>query len=142
MTRTSTLFAVALLAFGLPGSESHAEPAPVSPELTTFLASLQGPPPVDSVSTLGFCQVTLTCDAVPQFGSISCSSSSGDCHSGSTWVECDGVRTDCPVCYIQCPCPPETNCFGWSSCTHAFAPRRIICDGQAHYCDPPQSCAY
>ena len=35
-------------------------------------------------------------------GTLSCSGAS--CSAGATWVECDGVRTDCPFCEVETDC--------------------------------------
>lgn len=61
----------------------------------------------------GSCTVSNDCGPSP---TISCSSSSGNCHSGFDWVECDGVRTYCApsdTCSISTSCPGG----GGVSCT-------------------------
>jgi hypothetical protein len=106
----------------------------------TFLQSLQVPAPVlassrDRLPTKSSCTVSLTCDvgAYP----LSCSSASGDCQSGATWVKCDGVQQDCPVCHqIRTCCDNSViECYGWTSCDANL--RSVTCDGQVKGTCPP-----
>jgi hypothetical protein len=116
----------------------------------TFLQSLQVPAPVlassragsrDRLPTKSSCTVSLTCDvgAYP----LSCSSANGDCQAGSTWVKCDGVQQDCPVCYKTRTCCDNSviECYGWTSCGFGGT-RSVVCDGQVEgTCPPLSQCA-
>ena len=139
MTRRTLFFALALLVCCLSAEAGPLSvPVPQVPDLPSFLDSLQTPRPTfRSESTNAYCKVTLDCEAVPTYGSISCESYNSDCHAGSDWVECDGVRQNCPVC-VQVCCG-EVRCFGWSSCTYTLNPYTQYCDGQsAGVCRPLQ----
>jgi len=102
----------------------------------TFLASLGTPAPVAAstqsgrLPTKSTCTVNLTCDVGGY--PLSCTSTNGDCHAGPTWVECDGNRQNCPVCYrnVSCACPDGQvyECWGWSSCSFR-ATKNVTCDG-------------
>lgn len=140
MTRRILLFALSLLACCLAADASPLSSAPPEvSDLASFLASLQGPEKtVRSESTDSYCKVTLNCQAVPQYGSISCESYNSDCHSGYEYVECDGVRKNCPVCYHQC-CG-EVVCYGYSSCTTTTFPLTLYCDGVSAGTCRPRDC--
>lgn len=105
-----------------------------------FLESLRTPAPVmaksGGLATKSSCTVTLTCDvgAYP----LSCSSSTGDCQAGSTWVKCDGVQKDCPVCYQTRTCCDNSviECYGWTSCGPGGV-RTVVCDGMVQGTCPP-----
>jgi len=81
------------------------------------------------------CTVTLHCPFTLQ-PTISCSSSTGDCHTGQDnngWVECDGARTYCP------PTPPCTGtCYSgpqcYAICSEVGDPMLYPCDFSAHCC--------
>lgn len=107
-----------------------------------FLESLRGPAPVQTSShhhlaTKSTCTVNLTCDVGGY--PLSCTSTNGDCQSGTTWVKCDGVEQDCPVCYRSTTCCDNSirECWGWSSCTGGF--RTVTCDGVSEDPCPPLS---
>ena len=118
-------------------------PAPgAAMDKTAFLASLQAPKPVEvsshrPLATKSSCTVSLICDvgAYP----LSCSSANGDCQAGPTWVKCDGVEQDCPICYKSRSCCDGSirECWGWSSCTTGF--RTVTCDGISEDPCPPLS---
>ncbi|HEX9945886.1 MAG TPA: hypothetical protein VGG03_28090 [Thermoanaerobaculia bacterium] len=101
-----------------------------------FLASLGSPEPLyaKGFQMRSSCTVTLNCDVGYH---LTCSSGSGDCQSGPTWVKCDGVQQDCPVCAETCPCGERT-CFGWSYCDSGL--RWIECDGHRYSCIPVTQC--
>jgi hypothetical protein len=106
-----------------------------------FLESLRTPGPVmakSGLATKSACTVNLTCDVGGY--PLSCSSSSGDCHAGPTWVECDGVRQNCPVCYRSKTCCDGSviECWGWSSCSPGGI-RNVVCDGMIQGTCPPIS---
>jgi hypothetical protein len=107
-----------------------------------FLASFGAPEPVLAKSgslTKQLCTVHLTCDVGGYY--LSCSSNNGDCHAGPTWVKCDGVQQNCPICYksVDCGCDCGTeDCFGWSSCSSGA--RRVTCDGVTYQCPPLRQC--
>ena len=111
------------------------------PTKEEFLVSLGTPEPMPAARPLAkqTCTVTLHCAVGGYF--LSCTSSSGNCQSGPTWVKCDGVRQNCPVCYktvtCGCDCDP-IDCFGWSSCSSGA--RRVTCDGVTYACPPILQC--
>lgn len=128
MTRKVLLFAFVLSCCLVADAGQFSTPVIEAPNLSSFLASLALEPTLRSETTDSYCQVTLNCQAVPEYGSIACESYNSDCHAGYEWVECDGVRKDCPVCVQRC-CG-EVRCFGWSSCTSTFGPPVVLyCDG-------------
>ncbi|HXO21142.1 MAG TPA: hypothetical protein VOA87_14605 [Thermoanaerobaculia bacterium] len=116
-----------------------AAPAELPPHLA-FLAdpAFQGKDDPSRPTSMSSCMVTLNCSGISGFSGtypLSCSSASGNCVVGSNYVQCDGVRQNCPVCYKSCLCH-ETDCFGFSSCSgpgYNF----IICDGQRFGCTHP-----
>ena len=112
MKRT-VLFTCLLLALS---TVAFASPAPSEIELASMRNEIFGPAPTDAASQAprASCTVSNDCDAQP---TISCTSSVGNCHSGSNWVECDGNRTYCAAppatCTISTSCPSG----GGVSCT-------------------------
>lgn len=130
---------LALLAW-LPAAHSTPLQAPNPPDLPAFLTSLQGPQPVfRAESTDAYCEVFVDCEAVPGYR-ISCSSTNGNCQGGPNWVSCDGVTQYCPACSASCACG-EFTCYGNYSCSVAFAPHRVICDGVTYECIRPRYCS-
>jgi hypothetical protein len=140
--RTVVLFLALVLCICVLAAGAQAPPAPGAvPDKAAFLDSLRTPQPVfaGSRSTKSTCNIQLTCDNVNGYV-VSCSSPSGDCHSGSTSVTCDGVQYDCPVCYKSRTCCDGSirECWGWSSCGFTN-PRTVICDGFPEDPCPPLS---
>lgn len=79
------------------------------------------------------CSANVTC---PNGAPISCSSGvPGTCTAGSTYVICNGVRTDCPTttCSLEREC-----CDGsWVYCegnTCSYTARGVRCDGITYNC--------
>jgi hypothetical protein len=141
MRRAVLILALALCTCAL--GVNAQTPAPgTTMDKAAFLASLQSPKPVEvssrHLATKSSCTVNLTCDVGGY--PLSCSSASGDCQSGATWVKCDGVEQDCPVCYKSRACCDGSirECWGWSSCA-LTAPRTVTCDGFAEDPCPPLS---
>lgn len=141
--RTVVLLLALVLCTCALGAAAQAPAAPgATLDKATFLASLQAPQPVEVSShrrlpTKSSCTVNLTCDAGAY--PLSCSSAVGDCNSGATWVKCDGVEQDCPICYKSRTCCDGSvvECWGWSSCSFSF--RSVTCDGVASDQCPPLS---
>jgi hypothetical protein len=139
--RTKTLALALLSLAGLASAVFAQSPPAAAPSLTQFLAGLSPGSAVMArgAQTKSSCTVTLTCDVGT---TLSCSSASGDCQAGGTWISCDGNRQDCPVCSIRCPCPTDRVCYGYSSCDIASSGHgvSIVCDGVAHGCAPIREC--
>lgn len=135
--RRTALFVLLILCVCTAGASAQTMAAMTKDD---FLASLRSPEPVNAARSQfkQACTVTLHC-AIGYF--LSCSSGSGNCQSGPTWVRCDGVQQDCPVCYksVSCGCDCGTvDCFGWSSCSSGA--RRVTCDGVTYACPPIRQC--
>jgi hypothetical protein len=143
--RTVVLILALVLCTCALGAGAQAPPAyGAAMDKAAFLDSLETPRPVfarsGSLPAKSTCNIQLTCDNVNGY-MVSCSSSSGDCHSSTTSVTCDGVQHNCPICYIQKTCCDESirECWGWSSCSFMF-PRSIKCDGDTYTCPPLTQC--
>jgi hypothetical protein len=91
-------------------------------------------------------QSSASCTATASYqcygrGTLSCSGASV-CSSGPTWVQCDGVRTDCPACAVEVDCtwicPPGLRASAYCSsdfgrCTENF--KSVQCDSAPRiYC--------
>jgi hypothetical protein len=129
------LFACALEAQG-------ASAASTDTDVEGFLASLRTGVPVSTSEGMdSYCSVQLTCDVGGY--PLSCESWSGDCHSTSNSVTCDGVEQTCPICraVVTCPCYGNTiECFGWSYCrSRPLLTPFVECDGYREDCWPPMS---
>jgi hypothetical protein len=88
-------------------------------------------------------QASASCTATATYscygrGALSCSGAS-TCSSGPTWVQCDGVRTDCPFCEVEADC--SSKCPGATvycssdvgRCSKTF--NSVQCDGDPRiYC--------
>ena len=139
--RSTALFVLSILCICTAGASAQSS-APITKD--QFLASLWAPEPVLASARAPFkqfCTVNLTCSVGGY--QLSCSSNNGDCHSGPTWVKCDGVQQNCPVCYksVDCACDCGTvDCFGWSSCSSGA--RRVTCDGVTYNCPPLHACCF
>jgi hypothetical protein len=136
--KNTALVMVLMLCVCTAGAVAQA-PAPISE--ADFLASLAAPQPVPAKAgsaTKASCTVTLTCDVGGFF--LSCTSPNGDCQSGPTWVKCDGIQQNCPICQASRSCCDGSfvQCFGWSSCSNTPF-RCITCDGVIEGCCPPLS---
>ena len=87
--------------------------------------TLEPEPPLEASQMLAAdeaCSVTRYC-AHPPPAFVSCTSPSGDCTLGSTWVLCDGDFESCsppPVenCYPTSPCKENFRCDCNSECGH------------------------
>ena len=85
------------------------------------------------------CTVTNDCNGGTP---ISCTSYSGNCHSGSDWIECDGNRTYCGSgegCIASYVCPwwsptPMVSCQGQSTCHVSDGQCGVYCDGLETRC--------
>jgi hypothetical protein len=81
---------------------------------------------------------------------ITCSSSTGNCHSYSTYIVCDGVRRDCPqpptspTCnsvYIRCPDGLYMACPTGSQYCETWGRSCLMCDGVIKRC-PGTTCPF
>jgi hypothetical protein len=77
---------------------------------------------------------------------ITCSSSTGDCHSYSTYIICDGVRKDCPAppppacnAYVQCPSGLYMACPNGTQYCEVWSRYCLMCDGVIKRC-PGANC--
>jgi hypothetical protein len=86
------------------------------------------------------CTLYHTCDDGTQ---ISCSSATGNCHSYSTYIVCDGIRKDCPppptsqACrdlYVQCPNGLYMACPSGSQECEPWSRYCLMCDGVIKRC--------
>lgn len=118
MKRTA-LFACLMLALS---TVAFAAPVPSEIELASMRNEIFGPAPTDAAqggnAPKSACTVSNDCGAAP---TVSCSSAAGDCHSGTNYVECDGVRTYCQA---------ETTCTISTSCPNGGG---VSCTGTASY---------
>jgi hypothetical protein len=97
---------VCLLVLILPLAATAGTPSASAP----FFASRHQPKVIQNKDG---CSANVTC---PNGTPISCTSGvPGTCTAGSTYVVCNGVRTDCPT----------TTCFAENEC----------CDGSSVYCE-------
>jgi hypothetical protein len=115
--------------------------APVPMDKAQFLASLGTPQPVEAASrriqTKSTCTVTLTCDVGGY--PLQCTSTSGNCSAGATWISCDDNQQNCPICYKSRTCCDGSvrECWGWFSCGPG-----VTCDGNSPAsCPPIRQCA-
>jgi hypothetical protein len=83
------------------------------------------------------CTATATYQCYGQ-GTLSCSGAT-TCSLGPTWVQCDGVRTDCPACEVEADCSyrcPGASVVCYSDvgrCSKTF--NSVQCDGNPRvYC--------
>ena len=104
------------------------------PPTEEFLASLGA---VDTVPEPGYanhCSATWQC---PIGGfSISCTGHV-NCTAQPNFVQCDGARQDCPICYAEVDCCGNgdiESCYGYSSCSQIG--RTVTCDGITYRCGP------
>ena len=104
---------------------------PATDASTQFFAALAASVPRVAQTKDG-CFADLTC---PNGTYISCSSGTpGTCTAGSNFVECNGVRTNCPTgCAIERECCDGSwvYCQG-NSCN--YTPRGVNCDGIVYRC--------
>ncbi|HSS47458.1 MAG TPA: hypothetical protein VLX28_00795 [Thermoanaerobaculia bacterium] len=141
--RRIALFAILMLTLCTMAAWAKTPVPPLAMDKAQFLASLGAPQPVEAASRRGIqpkssCTVTLTCDVGAYH--LQCTSSSGNCSAGSTWVSCDGNQQNCPICYKTRSCCDGTTleCWGWSFCQNV-APRSIQCDDDIEGPCPPLS---
>jgi hypothetical protein len=87
---------------------------------------------------LSACSATSTYNCYPG-GQLTCYGAT--CAAGATWVECDGVRTDCPACEVLhdcswiCPAGQSANIYCSSDvgrCSESV--KWIQCDLTRIYC--------
>jgi hypothetical protein len=104
------------------------------PTAEEFLASLGSAVTMPEPGYANHCSATWQC---PIGGfSISCTGHA-NCTAQPNYVECDGVRQTCPICYVEIDCCGNgdiESCYGYSSCSKAF--RSVTCDGVTYRCGP------
>jgi hypothetical protein len=137
-----TILFLTILLWTVPALATGGPPPPLSED--EFLSSLSRPEPVflRGEQTDSTCTVTLRCDVGAGDYTVSCSSPNGNCTAGGDYVECDGARSNCPICYVSFDCCHDgsdiIDCYGFSSCSRLF--RRVVCDGTEHVCGPAWRC--
>jgi hypothetical protein len=84
----------------------------------------------------GSCTVSNDCG--PNSPTISCTSASGNCTSGSTYVTCDGNRINCPPCAVstRCASGERVSCTGTTTTDcKVFAGCSVMCSGVLYGCN-------
>lgn len=110
-----------------------ARSAPLFALVMLAAISVQASPPETNresptTSPASTCYISQQCSSG---GSVSCSGPAGTCTSGSTWVECNGNRYNCPNCEPYCsPCDAQVNCSygGIISCDSSQTPLYHYCE--------------
>jgi hypothetical protein len=131
--KTTFLSIVMLASLCFPATGAEVQPRRNLENLRTAIFQASKP----RVSPKSTCTVTNDCSGTQ----ISCQSTSGNCHSGSNWVECDEQRTYCGesegcTAFLQCPTTGTVSCSGSTptSCSLSSGQCSVICNGVETRC--------
>ncbi len=132
--------AVFTLALALPAGAVADQPAPTQPSIEDLRRAIFSPPtlaPSDPEAAPAGATWKASCtvsnDCGPNSPTISCTSASGNCVSGATFVECDGVRKNCAPCHVSTTCGNggSFSCTGTTTDNCEVEPHCfVICNGR------------